>query len=58
MDETGSDWSFHFKTFALLITSKSLLDKGNYVLSKRSAHFSYLIVERLEVLQYSSSLIE
>jgi hypothetical protein len=56
-DRTGVNWSYKFKTFALPRSDKSLLDKGNYCLSRTVSSFSDRLDEQLQVLvQYPQLL--
>jgi hypothetical protein len=56
-DRTGTDWSYKLRTFALPRTDKSILDKGNYSLSKAIRNFSDLLDEQLRVLEQYPQLL-
>ena len=57
LDETGGIWTFDLRTFALPRTKKSLLDRGNYILSKNANHFGNSVVEQLEILVHYPNLL-
>jgi hypothetical protein len=57
LDREGSDWSYKFRTFALPRSDKSLLDKGDYTLSKASRNFGTLVLEQVELLSYYPQLL-
>lgn len=57
LDRSGEDWSFKLRTFALPRTDKSLLDKGEYTLSKAAKSFGMVVLEQLELLQNFPQLL-
>lgn len=57
LDKTGEDWSFKLRTFALPRTDKSILDKGDYTLSKAARSFGGLVDEQLMILQEYPQLL-
>ena len=57
LDKTGSDWTYKLKTFALPRTDKSILDKGNYLISKAAKSFGFKVDEQLYILQSFPQLI-
>jgi hypothetical protein len=57
MDNTGEDWSFKLRTFALPRSDKSILDKGDYTLSKAAKSFGNLVEEQLMILQEYPQLL-
>jgi hypothetical protein len=57
LDREGRDWSYKFRTFALPRSDKSLLDKGDYSLSKASRNFGALVLEQVELLSYYPQLL-
>jgi hypothetical protein len=57
LDKSGKDWSFKLRTFALPRSDKSLLDKGDYVISKAAKSFGDLVDEQLMILQQYPQLL-
>lgn len=57
LDRAGEDWSFKLRTFALPRSDKSLLDKGDYILSKAARSFGNLVDEQLMILQMYPQLL-
>jgi len=58
LDKTGEDWSFKLRVFALPRSDKSLLDRGDYLLSKAARSFGGLVDEQLMILQLYPQLLE
>lgn len=56
-DRAGLDWSYKLRTFALPRTDKSILDKGNYTLSKAVRNFADRLDEQLQVLEQYPQLL-
>jgi hypothetical protein len=57
-DRTGSDWSYKLRVFALPRTDKSILDKGQYTLSKAVRNFADRLDEQLQVLEQYPQLLQ
>jgi len=57
-DRTGSDWSYKLRVFALPRTDKSILDKGQYTLSKAVRNFADRLDEQLQVLEMYPQLLQ
>jgi hypothetical protein len=58
MDSTGTDWSYQLRTFALPRSDKSLLEKGDYVMSKASRTFADKLQYQLRVLEQFPQLLD
>lgn len=57
LDKAGEDWSFKLRTFALPKSDKSLLDKGDYLLSRAAKSFGALVDEQLMILTMYPQLL-
>jgi hypothetical protein len=57
-DRTGTDWSYKLRVFALPRTDKSILDKGQYTLSKAVRNFADRLDEQLQVLEQYPQLLQ
>lgn len=58
LDKSGEDWSYKLRTFALPRSDKSLLDKGDYILSKAAKSFGDIVDEQLMLLQAFPQLLQ
>lgn len=57
LDRTGEDWSYKLRVFALPRSDKSLLERGDYLLSKAAKSFGSLVDEQLMILQQFPQLL-
>jgi len=57
LDKTGEGWSYKLRVFALPRSDKSLLDKGDYLLSRAAKSFGDLVDEQLMILQEFPQLL-
>lgn len=56
--QAGGVSTVDLRKFSLPATNKTIVGRGNYLLSKNSSHFGSLIVEQLEILAHYPQLIE
>lgn len=57
LDESKGKWEVDLRTFSLPTNEKSLLDRGQYLLSKSTNHFGNVLVEQLQILAMYPGLL-
>lgn len=58
IDSTGSDWSYYMRNLTLPVTTKAIMEGGQFATFRSIDRFSDLIEERLRVLALYPQLLE